>query len=373
MTNVTRTILTILTALIAASCSNFGKAPYQGVLRVGVVGPMSGPYTSYGGQMRYGVDQAMEDINTHGGLLDHQLRLRAVDDRCDPKRAAAIAQALVEEKVAFVVGHFCSAASIAAAPIYGQAGIVMITPSSADPALTDEAAAQGAKNVFRTIPREDMEGPALARYVLANFRGQRIGVVRDEANDRAGVVPSAIAALQAGGMIPIISEKINTGATDFSGAIARLKAADIGVIVFGGRYQEAALLLIEARRQGLNIVLGGGDTLATKEFWKLAGPAAEGTFMPLLPDPSNLLTAQHVAARLARFGIDATGYTLRAYAAVQVFAEAAKRANSLDGAAVAKSLRQGQYDTVIGTLSFDDKGDLRSPGYQVYVWHKGRY
>ena len=370
-----RFVLALLLPALAAACSDLPSLKIKGEapMKIGVVGPMTGPNAAYGGQLRYGAGQAIEHINARGGVLDHLLTLRAVDDRCDPERAATIARGLATEKIGFVVGHFCSATSIAAAPIYGAANILMITPSSSDPELTDAAAARGADNVFRLVPRDDMQGPALAKYILAHEPDRPIALVEDDTSYGKHLVDSARAALAADGAQPVLEATIARDGADYANLAARLKARNIGVIVFGGHAKEAGLLVLEARRQGLEAVLMGGDALATGEFWKVAGPAGDGTIVTSLLDPRDLQTARRAAAGLARFGIDATGYTLRAYAAVEVFAAAAERAHSLATADLAKALREGEYDTALGPLRFDEKGDLKDAGYAVYVWHGGGY
>ena len=370
-----RMVLAILLPALAAACSDMPSLKIKGEapIRIGVVGPMTGPNTTYGGQLRYGAGQAIEDINARGGVLDHQLTLRAADDRCDPERAATIAQGLAVEKIGFVVGHFCSAASIAAAPAYGEANILMITPSSSDPALTDAAAVRGADNVFRLVPRDDMQGPALAGYILAHQPDLPIALVQDGSSYGKHVVDPARATLAAGGVHPALDETITGDGADVSKLAAQLKARNVAVIVFGGHAKEAGMLVLEARRQGLEAVLMGGDALATEEFWKVAGPAGDGTIMTTLPDPRNSPAALHAVAGLARYGIDATGYTLRAYAAVELFAAAAERAHSLATADLAKALREGEYDTALGPLRFDEKGDLKDAAYALYVWRGGGY
>lgn len=341
--------------------------------KFGVVGPMSGPLTKYGGQLRYGVEQAMEDINAGGGVLDRQLTLRPVDDRCDPKRAEAIARGLAAEGITFVVGHACSAATMAAAPVYSEANILLIVPSASDAALTDDAAARGAHNIFRIMPRSDLQGVALAKHILEHYRGAAVALIQDGTSYGKTIVRATSAALHAKGVRPALEASVTPKTTDFSPLIAKLKAANVGVVVFGGGDKPAALFLREARRQNLTAAFGGGDSLVAREFWDTAGPAAESAFMAGLPDPRSSVAAQDAASGLARYGIDVTGSTIYAYAAVQAFAEAAERAHSLSTPAVAKALREGEYDTVLGRIGFDAKGDVRGLGYMIYAWHDGGY
>ena len=372
-----RNVLAISLSALAAACSDGPSLKVKGdpPLRIAVVGPMTGSNAAYGHQLRNGASQAIEDINARGGVLGRVLTLRAVDDRCDPERAATIAQGLAAENIGFVVGHFCSSASIAAAPIYSAASILMITPASTDAALTDAAAARGADNIFRIVPRDDLQGAALAQHILAHESDRPIALVQDDTSYGGHVAESARAALAARGVQPALSERITRESHEFSELVERLKARKVGVVIFGGQAKAAGLLLREAQRQDVEAVLAGGDALATVEFWNVAGPAGEGTIVAALPDPRadphGLFAAQRATTGLARFGIDATRYTLGAYAAVELIAAGAERVHSFAAHDLATALRQGEYDTALGQVSFDEKGDLKDAGYAIYLWRRG--
>lgn len=369
---ISRVLLSLLPLL--AACSSLPSVKFEGgpPLKVAIAGPMAGPNTVFGGQLRYGAGQAAENINAKGGVLGHVLTLRAVDDRCDANRAVGIARGLVVEKVAFVIGHFCSASSIAAAPVYGEANLLMIAPSASAPQLTDEASARGSTNVFRLVPRDDQQGTALAKYILGHLPNRPIALVEDGTAYGGSVVGSTQKALEEAGMRVALREAVPRRPGDFPGLVQRMKGLNVGVIVFGGQAEPAARLLVEARRQGLDAILGGGDALGTDDFQRLAGTTAEGTFLGHLPDARDLPTARYAVAGLTRYGIDAAGYTLYAYAAVELFTQAAERSKSLETEALAKTLRTGRFETVLGPLSFDAKGDLVDARTAVYVWHDGR-
>jgi branched-chain amino acid transport system substrate-binding protein len=334
---------------------------------IAVVGPMSGPNRKFGGQMRAGVEQAMMYYNARGGVLESVFRMRGVDDLCESSRAASIAKGLVAEKPAFVVGHFCSEASLAAAPIYTDANLLMISPASSDPALTE----RGAPNVFRTVPRQDAQGPVLAKYIAEHFGGQPIAALSDGTAYGRTIKDSTRRALQAADIRPAVDETLAGPGVDFTDLVGRLKDSNIGVIVYGGNYKDAARLLVEARRQGLGAVVAGGDSLVAGEFWQLAGSAGEGSFMAFLPDPRDTPRGRIAAGGLQAYGLDAAGYTLYAYAAAEVVAQAAERANSFATADLIKVMHGGTFDTAVGTLTFDDKGDVTNPNLVIYIWRDG--
>ena len=116
----------------------------------------------------------------------------------------------------------------------------------------------------------------------------------------------------------------------------------------------------------------GFDSLETAEFAQLGGAATDGVLMSFPPkaedDPKNAALVKKF--RDAKYNPE--GYTLFSYAAVKAWADAAKKAKSTDAAAVAAALRSGKYDSAVGVLEFDQKGDIKNPVYDIYVWKDGK-
>ena len=111
----------------------------------------------------------------------------------------------------------------------------------------------------------------------------------------------------------------------------------------------------------------------TQEYGDLAGSAAEGTLVTFGPEPRELSSAAQVVKKFETEGFNPEGYTLYAYAAIQAFAEAAKKAGSTELDALEKALHQGTYETVLGPITFDEKGDVKGFKYSMYRWHDRRY
>jgi branched-chain amino acid transport system substrate-binding protein len=116
-----------------------------------------------------------------------------------------------------------------------------------------------------------------------------------------------------------------------------------------------------------------GDALVTDEYWAITGDTGQGTLMTFSPDPRKNEVAQPVVQEFQAQGYDPEGYTLYTYAAVQVWAQAAEKAGSTDLDAVIEQLHSNQFDTVLGTISFDEKGDVQGSNYVLYKWDNGEY
>jgi branched-chain amino acid transport system substrate-binding protein len=155
--------------------------------------------------------------------------------------------------------------------------------------------------------------------------------------------------------------------------VSKMKANQIDVIYIGGYHTEAGLILRQAREQGLKAQLISGDALVTQEYWQITGDVGEGTLMTFSPDPRKNPEAAPVVKRFRDAGIEPEGYVLYTYAAVQAWAQAAATARSTDFDTVVKTLHSDKFNTVLGEIGFDDKGDVSAPGYVFYQWSKGNY
>jgi branched-chain amino acid transport system substrate-binding protein len=176
------------------------------------------------------------------------------------------------------------------------------------------------------------------------------------------------------GVTEKLFESYNKGDKDFNAIVSRLKLNNIDLVYVGGYHQEAGLILRQMRDQGLKTVLMAGDAMADKEFASITGPAGEGTLFTFGPDPRKKPTAKAIVEKFHGKNIDPEGYTLYTYAAMQVWSGAVKKAGTTDPKKVMDAIKAGSWDTVIGTLQFDAKGDIKQLDYVVYRWDaKGGY
>jgi branched-chain amino acid transport system substrate-binding protein len=355
-----------LTALVA------GTARAEDI-QIGVAGPITGSNAAFGEQLTKGAQQAVADINAHGGVLGKQLSLNTGDDACDPKQAVAVAHQLVSKKVVFVDGDFCSSSSIPASAVYHEEGVLQITPASTNPAFTEEAAKNKWTNVYRTCGRDDAQGKVAGEYLAKNFKGKAVAIVDDKSTYGKGLADETRKAMNNAGLKEAVNEQITAGDKDFSALISKLKQANVAAIYFGGYQTEAGLMVRQAKEQGLTAVLIGGDALATPEFWSITGAAGEGSLMTFPPDPRNIPAAKEAVESFKKGGYDPEGYTLYTYAAIQVFAQAAEKAKSVKLADLVKTLHSETFNTVVGPIKFDAKGDVLNPEYVFYVWKDGKY
>jgi len=337
----------------------------QAEIRIGIAGPLSGSALPVGEQQEVGANAAIAHLNEHGGVLGQQIVATSVDDACDPEQAVAAARQLVSELVVSVIGHVCSAASIAAGPIYDEAGIVMISPASTNPQVTDA----GHLNVFRVIGRDDQQGLVAGNFIADKYADKRIAIVHDGQAYGLGLAEFTKRQLNKRGITEVMFEGFQPDQPDYKPLVDKLVAAKAEVLYAGGYQGDLGVIVRQAKQALPDLQVVGGDALTSSEFRFIAGDAAEGTYLTFGPD----LRLKPEAASVVRSirendAYEPEGYTLYAYAAVQTWAQAVERAGTVDEKAVIDTLRTGNFDTVLGHIGFDDKGDVT--GVSSFVWYE---
>jgi branched-chain amino acid transport system substrate-binding protein len=352
--------------VLGASIAITGAGFAQQTTTIGVAGPLTGQYASFGQQLKNGAELAAVDINAAGGVLGKKITLEYGDDACDPKQARAVAEKFAAEQVPFVAGHYCSSSSIPASEAYADGDVLQITPGSSNPTFTE----RGLWNTFRVCGRDDQQGAVAGAYLARHFGGKNIAILHDKSTYGKGLADQTKKALNEAGMKEKLYAAYTQGERDFNAIVSRLKAAAIDVVYVGGYHTEAGLILRQMRDQGLLAQMMSGDAIPTNEFWSITGPAGEGMLFTFQPDPRKKPTAAVVVKRFRERNIDPEGYTLYTYAALQLWSQGAAKAGVVEAKKVATTLKTGSWDTVLGPISFTTKGDITKIDYVVYRWNK---
>lgn len=344
----------------------------QADVKIGVAGPFTGPNATYGAQYWKGASQAVADINAAGGIKGEKIVLVQGDDACEPKQAVAVANRLVDEaKVSAVVGHFCSSSTMPASEVYGEAGILTITPGSTNPQITE----RGMKDLFRMCGRDDQQGAIAANYMLDVLKAKKIAVIHDKDTYGQGLADATRAALAKRGTKEVLYEGLSRGEKDFNALVTKIGALKPDVVYFGGCHPEAGPLVRQMREQGVQAKFFSGDCIVTEELVTAAGGPqfTNGVLMTFGQDPRTLPDGKAVIEKFRASGFEPEGYTLYAYASIQAIA-AAWNAVGTDNAKASDWLKSHDVETVMGKKAWDGKGDLKVSDYVVYQWDdKGKY
>ncbi len=343
-------------------------------ITIAVVGPMTGQLATIGDQFKAGAEAAAAAINEAGGVGGRQIKLAIEDDVCDPKQAVSVANRIVANGIKFINGHACSGSSIPASAVYAEAGALMMSPASSNPELTDAAAKNGWPTIMRLYTRDDAQGEFIGPWIAEKYKGKNVAILHDKSAYGQGVADAVKATMNANGLQEIMYEGINAGDKDYSALVTKLKDLKTDVLYFGGYHPEAGLILRQASEQNLKFQLIMPDSIASPEFWQVAGPAGEGTLFVFPSDPQAKPEAKATVEKIKASGFVPEGFTLFAYATIQAIAQGIERAGSDDPMKVAEALKNGTpVDTVIGPITFDEKGDIKGATYDINLWHDGKY
>lgn len=332
---------------------------------IGIPQPMTGPATQYGDQIQAGALTAIDAFNAAGGVNGKQLEPLLVDDGCEPKQAVPAANRVVNAGAKFAVAHACSGTTVPAVNVYEQEGIVAITPGATSPLVTDTIKPH---YFFRTIGRDDQQGPFAADYVANVLKPSTVAILHDKQTYGSGVASQVRDSLADTDVELVLFEGINVGDSDYSAVITKLKSVNPDLIYFGGYHAELGLLLRQAREQDLQTQFMGPEGVANDDLVAIAGPAVEGLLVTLPADFTKLEGNETILEHFKTYNRSPNGaFNMPAYAAVQILVESINAVGE-DPDKVADYMHSNTFDTAIGKVEYDEKGDLKQFEFAVFQW-----
>ena len=337
---------------------------------IAAAGPLTGSIAHLGKDNENGVRLAVDQVNAQkikidGKVLD--IKFMTEDDQADPKVGTTVAQKLVDAKVAAVVGHLNSGVTIPASEIYAKAGIPVISGSATNPTLTE----RGLKNVFRTVGRDDQQGPALATFITNELKGKKVALIDDKTAYGEGLANEVEKTLKAGKVNPIARERTTDKETDFKAILTKIKGKNPDVIFYGGMDATGGPMLKQARELGIKAVFVFGDGACTSEMSKLAGDAAEGFVCSQAGLPSDAASKDFLAAYNAKYG-EVKQYAPYFYDGAMAMIEAMKKANSTDPAKFGQEIFNVSFTGATGKVEFDAKGDRKDADITIFKMTGGK-
>jgi len=348
----------------AAAPAAPAAAPAGTVVKIGHVGPISGAIAHLGKDNENGARMAIEELNAAGVTIDGKkitLELMAEDDAGDPKQGTAVAQKLVDAKVAGIIGHLNSGTTIPASKIYSDAGIPQISPSATNPKYTR----QGFKTVFRVVADDTQLGGTLGKYAVATLKGKAIAVVDDRTAYGQGVAEEFVKAVEAAGGKVVAKEFTTDKATDFNSILTTIKGKKPDVVFFGGMDAVAGPMLKQMKSLGIKAKFMGGDGICSTELVKLGGDAIADDQVYCaeaggVEGEAKAGMDEFYAKYKTKFGTDVQVYAPYVYDSVKVMVAAMVKANSTDPAKYLPALAATEYKGVTGPIAFDEKGDIKN-------------
>ena len=368
--------LALSIAVSAAFATSAGFVHAQTVIKIGHVAPLTGNLAHLGKDNENGARLAIEDLNEKKikiGGQEVKFELLPEDDGADPKQGTAVAQKLVDAKVAGVIGHLNSGTTIPASKIYFEAGIPQISPSATNPKFT----MQGYKTAFRVVANDGQLGGTLGRYAINDLKGKAIAIIDDRTAYGQGVADEFEKAVKAAGGKLVGREFTNDKATDFAAILTKLKGNKPDVVFFGGMDAVAGPMLRQMKQLGVKAKFLGGDGICTAELAKLAGDAMSDEQV-VCAEAGGVTAKQEKGledfkARFKqKFNAEVQIYAPYVYDATMAMASAMQKANSADPAKYLPELAKISMSGVTGTIAFDAKGDIKDGTLTLFTYKKGQ-
>ena len=360
--------------IVAAAVLVAGTASAQDmVVKIGHVGPTSGAIAHLGKDNENGARMAIEALNAKGVMIGGKkakFELLAEDDAGDPKQGTSAAQKLVDSKVNGVIGHLNSGTSIPASKIYSDAGIPQISPSATNPKFTRN----GYKTTFRVVADDVHLGGTLGKYAVTQLKGKSIAVIDDRTAYGQGVADEFEKGVKGAGGKTVGREFTNDKATDFTAILTSLKAKNPDVVFFGGMDAVGGPMLRQMKQLGINAKFVGGDGICSSELPKLAaGTMADGQVVCAeaggVEGEAKKSMEQFYADYKKKYNDEVKVYAPYVFDALNVIVDAMVKAGSADPKVYLPVLAKTTgYKGVTGTISFDEKGDIKNGALTLYTY-----
>jgi branched-chain amino acid transport system substrate-binding protein len=354
--------------LASAGTAKSGK----GAIKIGALLPLSGDNANSGADMLNAARLAADEINAAGGVLGRKVEIVSGDDGCDPQTGTAAAQKLLVSGVVGIAGGYCSGAAIPETALLDPKGIPYIAAAATSPTLTE----RGLRTVFRTVGRDDQQGPFAARFLAEAAGVEKLAILHDNSTYAKGLADQTRAATgQLGlGMQIVFFDAITPGERDYTSTLTKIGSSGADTLYFTGYLAEAGLLLRQARDLRLAVRLTGGDATNDPTVIRTAGRAAEDYVVTTAPLAEFLPGAAGFTESFSgRFGAAPGPYSVYEYDAVKVMVDAIGRAGSTDPKKIVEALRTTRHSGLTGEISFDAKGDRQRTSYLTAIVRDGKF
>lgn len=338
--------------------------------RLGVAVVKTGELASYGISGLRGVEMAVHNLNSTGGILGRQIEILVEDDLCLPKNALIVASKLMAQDIHAVIGHICSGATFAALETYKNANIITISPSATNPELTKSG---NYPNFYRTIASDDTQALVQVEFAVNQLKLKRIAIVHDKSVYGKGLAEYVKDILEKTDKQKIILyEGVSTGSINYTQLVQKIKKFKADAVIYGGYHPGASKIVKQMRVKKMETIFISGDGIKDESFIAAAGQSAEGVYATAPRDTSDIKMSSDVIKTYKKKYDEKPGaFFLNAYAAVLALANAVEKAGSMEYDKVSKALKSESVETPIGNISFDERGDATGTGFSVFQVQNG--
>ncbi len=325
---------------------------------IGYQGPLSGGEASTGIDEQNAVKYAIKLFEAANKNI--KIKLVSIDDQGDPAVAGTVAPGVASNKnVLGVVGPAYSGATIASLPYYKSVNMPVVSPSATRVSLTDPTSPDFGGPIFhRVVGKDDLQGPALAKYATAGVSNAKVFVFDDQsayAVPLRGFVEAGLKKVSGASVVG--GDSVPNTTTDFSPTIAKIATSGANVVIYTGYYSQAAVFIKQLRDSGSKAVFAGGDGVFNQEFPKLAGAAAEGSKVTGVGGLAGI-SAKLEADFKKKMGVSSGVYSVESYDAANILLSGIKAGNTTRVKMLAYVKAYKGKSVSGNTIKFDKNGDI---------------
>ena len=345
-------------ALLLTACGGAKETSTEAdVVKIGGIGPLTGPLAIYGVTSTNGSKLAMEEINKNGGILGKQVEYIVLDEKGDSTEAVTAYNKLVDEGVVALIGDITSKPSLAVAEVAAQDNMPMITPTGTQFNITEAG-----PNVFRVCFTDPYQGVVLANFAKNNLNAETVAVVVNNSNDYSdGVAKAFIEQAEKLGLKVVAKEGYSDGDKDFRAQLTKILPTNPDVLVVPDYYEQVALITTQAREVGIKATFVGPD--GWDGVAKTLDPSAYGTIENSyftnhysLQDQSEKVQ-NFLKAYKEAYNEEPSAFSALSYDAAYMVKAAIEKAGTTEKQAVVDALKSLDYSGVTGHLTFDEKNN----------------
>lgn len=355
--------------LVLSLCLLFSTTAFaEETIKIGLMGPMTGPWASEGQEMKQVLTLLAEDLNKTGGLMGKKVEVISEDDAGDPRSASLAAQRLATQDIVGVIGTYGSSVTEATQNIYDEEEIIQVANGSTAIRLTEK----GLPYFFRTSPRDDEQGKVAAE-TIQNLGAKKVAILHDNTTYAKGLASETLGILKEAGSDIVFFEALTPGERDYNAILTKMKGTEPDVVFFTGYYPEAGLLLRQKKEMGWDVQFIGGDATNHPDLVKIAGNDSVKDFYFLSAPLPQDLPSEQAKNFLDEFKKEYNNAPNSIYAVLagdgfRVLTEAIKQTGSTEPEKVATYLKEkmDKFPGLTGDLSFNEKGDRVGEVYRVY-------
>jgi branched-chain amino acid transport system substrate-binding protein len=334
--------------------------PSSKSINFGATFPLTGEVASYGQKAKRGIEMAVAEQNSRGGLLGKQIVVEFQDDRNNQKEAVSIMTKFATiDKVPVVFGSAGSGVSLAIAPLANRYKVILISPISSSSQLSTE----GGDFFFRTCPADGQQAEVLSKWVF-DYGAKKVAVVYTNNSWGKPLAEGFEKKFEALGGEVINAEGVPENTADFRTIITKLKRIENLEAVVSPTYpKEGGVFLRQAKELVLSVPLFGGDNWGSPEFRNIAGDSAEGVFYTAPSESTSPTFSAFAAQYKTKYGEVPDVFGAYSYDAAIAIFKAIEAAGTTDTEKVRELLFKVSFEGASGEVAFKPNGDLQSEAF----------